>query len=97
LRALLSGNPSFFSQLETIHAWSFHSPGIGPPTNLTPHPSEEEIKEFMELLGFAEVKGSYFGWFKQQGKIQVIDARPDNFIKTENGVIPVDLVISEES
>jgi hypothetical protein len=61
-----------------------------------PHPSPDEIIEFMELLGFAEVKGSYFGWFKNQGKIKVIDARPDNFIKAETGVIPIDLVISEE-
>jgi hypothetical protein len=50
----------------------------------------------MESLGFEALKDSYFGWFKAQGKIKVIDARPDNFIKTENGVIPIDLVISEE-
>ncbi len=61
-----------------------------------PHPSGVEIKEFMESLGFAEVNGSYYGWFKAEGKIKVVDARPDNFIKTENGVIPIDLVISEE-
>jgi hypothetical protein len=61
-----------------------------------PHPSNMEIKEFMESLGFAEMKGSYFGWFKAEGKIKVIDARPDNFIKTEYGVIPIDLVVSEE-
>ncbi len=60
-----------------------------------PHPSPAEIKEFMESLGFAEVKDSYFGWFKTGGNIKVIDARPDNFIKTANGVIPIDLVISE--
>jgi hypothetical protein len=61
-----------------------------------PHPSQIEIKEFMESLGFTEVKGSYFGWFKAQSKIRVFDARPDNFIKTQYGVIPIDLVISEE-
>jgi hypothetical protein len=61
-----------------------------------PHPSMNEVKEFMESLGFAEMKGSYFGWFKTLGKIKVVDARRDNFIKTESGVIPIDLVISEE-
>jgi hypothetical protein len=61
-----------------------------------PHPSQDEIKEFMKSLGFAEVQGSYFGWCKNQGKIRVVDARSDNFIKTEIGVIPIDLVIGEE-
>jgi hypothetical protein len=67
-----------------------------PANKNSPHPSRMEVKEFMESLGFAEVKGSYFGWLKAERKIRVIDARPDNFIKTENGVIPIDLVISED-
>ena len=62
-----------------------------------PHPSSQEIKTFMESLGFSEMKGAYFGWFKADEKISIIDARPDNFIKNENGIIPIDLVISEES
>jgi hypothetical protein len=61
-----------------------------------PHPSIPEIKEFMEAMGFTEKPGSYFGWFKKDEKITVVDARRDNFIKTGDGVIPIDLVISEE-
>ena len=61
-----------------------------------PHPSQAQISEFMKSLGFAEVRGSYFGWYKNRGKIRVADARPDNFIKSEIGVIPIDLVIGEE-
>jgi hypothetical protein len=64
------------------------------PSN--PHPSDFEIKEFMEVAGFEQKGGSYFGWFKKDEKILVIDARPDNFIKTTEGVVPIDLVISEE-
>jgi hypothetical protein len=67
-----------------------------PANPLHPHPSEDEIREFMEALGYAKLERSYFGWFKDQGRIRVVDARPDNFIKTESGVIPIDLVISEE-
>jgi hypothetical protein len=55
------------------------------PSNMnSPHPSQMEIKEFMEALGFAEAKNSHFGWFKAHGNIKVMDARPDNFIKTEH-------------
>jgi hypothetical protein len=61
-----------------------------------PHPSIPEIKEFMEAVGFTEKHGSYFGWFKKNEKISVVDAKRDNFIKTEDGVIPIDLVISED-
>lgn len=50
----------------------------------------------MEAMGFTEKPGSYFGWFKKDEKITVVDARRDNFIKTGDGVIPIDLVISEE-
>jgi len=72
----------------------WHAPGS--VTN--PHPSISEIKEFMEAVGFTEKPGSYFGWFKREEKVKlsVVDARRDNFIKTDDGVIPIDLVISEE-
>jgi hypothetical protein len=39
---------------------------------------------------------SYFGWVKKDEEITVIDAREDNFIKTIEGVVPIDLVISKE-
>jgi hypothetical protein len=61
-----------------------------------PHPSISEIEEFMDAVGFIRKPGSYFGWLKNDGKILVLDARRDNFIKTADGVIPIDLVISEE-
>ncbi len=49
----------------------------------------------MEAVGFTEKPGSYYGWFKKDERITAVDARPDNFIKTEDGVIPIDLVLSE--
>lgn len=62
---------------------------------LAPHPTGEEIKQFMNSLGFEELLGSYYGWINRDQKISVIDARRDNFIKTKEGVVPIDLVISE--
>jgi hypothetical protein len=61
-----------------------------------PCPNCDEIKEFMVKMGFEERPKSYFGWFKKNEKILVVDAREDNFIKTPAGVTPIDLVISEE-
>ncbi len=56
-----------------------------------PYPNDLEIADFMEKIGFKSTPGSYFGWSK--GNITVIDARIDNFIKTAEGVVPIDLVI----
>jgi hypothetical protein len=41
------------------------------------------------------LKESYFGWIRKDEGIAVLDARRDNFIKSANGVVPIDLVISE--
>jgi hypothetical protein len=57
----------------------------------SPYPSEMEVADFMEKAGFKVAPKSYYGWSK--GNIAVIDARIDNFIKTAEGVVPIDLVI----
>ncbi len=61
-----------------------------------PYPSEKEIEQFMKLLDFAPMKGSYFGWHRKKDGVTIRDARPDNFIKSSEGVVPIDLVISTE-
>ena len=66
-----------------------------PESVTNPHPSISEIEEFMQATGFIRKPGSYFGWFKNDENISVVDARRDNFIKTAEGVIPIDLVISK--
>ncbi len=61
-----------------------------------PHPSKAEIATFMESLSFSSLEGSYFGWRRKKEGITIIDARPDNFIKSTEGVVPIDLVISQD-
>jgi|GEM_PF-236 len=56
-------------------------------------PSFREIAAFMVDRGFTSVPNSFFGWMRPDG-LTVIDAKPDNFILTENGVIPIDLQIA---
>jgi hypothetical protein len=52
-----------------------------------------EIKTFLEREGFIEVKGSYFGWTRRDG-VSIVDAKPDNFMVTEDGTIALDLQMS---
>lgn len=71
-------------------------PWIDAADENNPHPSEAEIATFMESLGFSPLKDSYFGWSREDDGITIIDARPDNFIKSVAGVVPIDLVVSQE-
>jgi hypothetical protein len=60
-----------------------------------PHPTPTEIREFMESLGFTELMDAYYGWHRKSDNLTVLDARPDNFVLSAVGVIPIDLVISQ--
>jgi hypothetical protein len=51
----------------------------------------------MESLGFVQVSRSYYGWQRKADAITILDARPDNFILSPEGVVPIDLVISQST
>ena len=70
-------------------------PWIRAATPLQPHPIETEIREFMEALGFTQLKNAYYGWYRESDRISIVDARPDNFILSAVGVVPIDVVISQ--
>lgn len=55
---------------------------------------KHEIDAFMAGEGFIEIKGTYFGWYRPQDRVAVVDAKPDNFIVTEGGIVALDLQIS---
>jgi hypothetical protein len=68
---------------------------IRPADPNLPHPSNAEIAEFMAALGFDVLSRSYYGWRRKNDGITILDARADNFIKSPEGVVPIDLVISQ--
>jgi hypothetical protein len=70
-------------------------PWIRPADPQRPHPTNPEIAQFMESLGLVQVTRSYYGWHRKADAITILDARPDNFILSPQGVVPIDLVISE--
>jgi hypothetical protein len=55
----------------------------------------EEVAEFMKFLGLVVLSRSYFGWRRPQDQITILDARADNFIKSAEGVVLIDLVVSQ--
>jgi hypothetical protein len=60
-----------------------------------PHPTESEIAEFMDILGFAIFPESCWNWFRQSDGIIVLDTKIGNFIPSPRGIIPIDLIIGQ--
>jgi hypothetical protein len=60
-----------------------------------PHPSAEEIREYMMERDFEPLSGSFFGWHASDLGIVILDAKNDNFVATDHGILPIDLQITE--
>jgi hypothetical protein len=61
----------------------------------TPHPDEFEISDLLKERGFEPIFRSLYGWRHRDEGIIVLDAKPDNFIKTNVGILPIDLLLAE--
>lgn len=57
--------------------------------------TNEAIHDFLVDEGFRSVPASYFGWFRPSDGVVIVDAKPDNFIRTSAGLIPIDLQMSQ--
>jgi hypothetical protein len=62
-----------------------------------PHPEESEVCSYLGARGFAPLVGSFFGWQNTEENLVILDGKPDNFIKTAEGIMPIDLLITEHS
>jgi|GEM_PF-1269087 len=54
-------------------------------------PTLDEISDRLRGDGFLPVPNSYFGWFRPSDRVVIVDAKTDNFVKINVGVIPLDL------
>jgi hypothetical protein len=80
-----TGQPSFvISQQWIVAADADH-----------PTPSAEEIDDYLTRIGFEAAPNSYYGWIRRADGVLIVDAKPDNFIKTHAGVTPIDLQMSK--
>jgi hypothetical protein len=61
-----------------------------------PAPTETEISMFLHKLGFYPLPNSFYGWQRPEDGIVILDARPDNFIKTRDGIAPIDLPLTRK-
>jgi hypothetical protein len=62
-----------------------------------PHPEESEVCGYLGARGFAPLVSSFFGWQNTEENLVILDGKPDNFIKTAEGIMPIDLLITEHS
>jgi hypothetical protein len=60
-----------------------------------PHPTEPQIAGFMGSMGFAPLLASLYGWLHTGDSLIILDAKPDNFVLTHAGILPIDLLIAE--
>ncbi len=60
-----------------------------------PYPNELEIVGLLRTYGFEPMLGSLYGWRHLDEGIIVLDAKPDNFIKTNAGILPIDLLLTQ--
>jgi|GEM_PF-699569 len=60
-----------------------------------PHPGEVEISMLLKERGFEPLFRSLYGWRHLDEGIIVLDAKPDNFIKTNVGILPIDLLLTQ--
>lgn len=58
-----------------------------------PHPTAAEVEQFFRSLGFNPQPGSFHSWHRASDRMLVVDARVDNFIRSPDGVVPIDLVV----
>ena len=58
-----------------------------------PHPTENDISIYMNERGFSAIPDSFFGWFNESTTLLLLDAKPDNFIKTAEGILPFDVML----
>ncbi|MCU0797530.1 MAG: HAD family hydrolase [Akkermansiaceae bacterium] len=59
--------------------------------------TNEIIHDFLVGEGFRPVPSSYFGWFRPEDRVVIVDAKPDNFIQTPKSLIPIDLQMAQFS
>lgn len=87
--SLIIGEPAGGLSLVVSQPW------LEAADNACQFPSEDEIKALMMARGFRPIFASLFGWESSENHLIILDAKPDNFIKTTHGTLPIDLLIVE--
>jgi hypothetical protein len=96
LEGVALGAPDF-ENVEKLSPYAVTSQGyIEIADEKHPHPTEQEIADFMMAHGFNLIEDSCFNWFRESDGIIVTDAKPLNFVNSPEGIVPIDLILSRE-
>ncbi|MEO5913757.1 MAG: hypothetical protein ABIS50_05960 [Luteolibacter sp.] len=57
--------------------------------------TNEAIHHLLAEEGFRPVPSSYFGWYRPEDGVVIVDAKPDNFIRTTEGLLAIDLQMAQ--
>ncbi len=79
--SLIIGQPAGEPSLVISQQW-YEKSGIA---------TNELIHDFLVQEGFRPVPASYFGWYRPEDRVIIVDAKPDNFVLTDSGLVPIDL------
>lgn len=60
-----------------------------------PHPDEAQIAAYLQERGFSPLFDALYGWMRDDDTCVILDAKPDNFIRTPAGILPIDLLLAE--
>ena len=90
-RAIKATKPGYLSDGSSIIT---SQPWHEPADPSSPHPSDLEMRECLQRFGFAQV--SSHDWKNAEGVV-ARNVRPEDFIKTKSGVVPVDVCLERSS
>jgi hypothetical protein len=85
---IIGGPPNGFS-------FVISQPWLEAADNRNQFPSEAEIHEFLSGIGFQPLRNAFYGWQSSDASLVILDAKPDNFISTPEGILPIDLLLTE--
>jgi hypothetical protein len=95
LEGIALGKPDFGNK-EELRPYVLISQGyIERADKKHPHPSESEIEGFMANLKFRLIPDSCYNWFREADEVIVLDAKQPNFIKSPEGIVPIDLIVGK--
>jgi len=58
---------------------------------------EEDIAEYMQRLGFTKILRADVAWKRESDGVECYDCHTKNFIMTQKGVVPIDLILPNTS
>ncbi|MBB5040439.1 hypothetical protein [Prosthecobacter dejongeii] len=88
-RAVKATRPGYLTDGSVV---IISQPWHEPADPSSPHPSLEETTEFMQKFGFRQV--TLNDWKRVDG-VMAREVKPGDFIKTKDGVVPIDVHLED--